>query len=79
MRPYYPTSRYLPPAEPLWVQLAFPVLAIAGAVIALLDVAAILSSLLNLWLHRYNYHRSPTALGGLPPIARVNNLSGNYT
>jgi transposase InsO family protein len=35
--------------------------------------------LLPEWLHRYNYHRSQTALGGLPPIARVNNLSGNYT
>lgn len=34
--------------------------------------------LLPAWLHRYNYHRSHTALGGLPPIARVNNLSGNY-
>lgn len=31
------------------------------------------------WLHRYNYHRSHTALGGLPPISRVNNLSGNYS
>jgi transposase InsO family protein len=30
------------------------------------------------WLHRYNYHRAHTALGGLPPIARVNNLSGHY-
>ena len=79
MRRHYPTSRNVPPAEPLWVELAFPALGVAGAVIALLDVAAILSSLLKLWLHRYNYHRSPTALGGLPPIARVNNLSGNYT
>ena len=34
--------------------------------------------LLPAWLHRYNYHRSHTALGGLPPIARVNNLPGNY-
>jgi transposase InsO family protein len=32
-----------------------------------------------LWLHRYNHHRSHTALGGLPPTARVNNLSGNYS
>jgi transposase InsO family protein len=31
------------------------------------------------WLHRCSYHRSHTALGGLPPIARVNNLSGNYS
>jgi transposase InsO family protein len=35
--------------------------------------------LLEAWLHMYNHHRSHTALGGLPPIARVNNLSGNYT
>jgi transposase InsO family protein len=31
------------------------------------------------WLHSYNYHRTHTALGGLPPIARVNNVSGKYT
>jgi transposase InsO family protein len=31
------------------------------------------------WLHMYNHHRSHTALDGVPPIARVNNLSGNYT
>ena len=31
------------------------------------------------WLHLYNHHRSHTALGGLPPIARVNNLCGNYS
>lgn len=37
------------------------------------------ASLLPAWLHRYNHHRCHTALGGLPPIARVNNLSGNYT
>ena len=36
------------------------------------------SRLLEGWLHMYNHHRSHTALGGLPPIARVNNLSGNY-
>ena len=36
-------------------------------------------SLLPDWLHGYNHHRSHTALGGLPPIARVSNLCGNYT
>ncbi len=30
-------------------------------------------------LHRSTDHRSHTALSGLPPISRVNNLSGNYT
>ena len=35
--------------------------------------------LLERWLHLYNHHRSHTALGGHPPIDRVNNLSGNYT
>jgi hypothetical protein len=28
--------------------------------------------------HRHDYHRTHTALGGLPPIARVNNLCENY-
>jgi transposase-like protein len=37
------------------------------------------SDLLEVWLHLYNHHRSHTALGGLPPVARLNNLPGNYT
>ena len=28
------------------------------------------------WLHKYNHHRTHTALGGLPPASRVPNLSG---
>jgi transposase InsO family protein len=31
------------------------------------------------WLHTYNHHRGHTALGGLPPISRVNNLPGHYS
>jgi transposase InsO family protein len=31
------------------------------------------------WLHTYNHHRSHTALGGQPPITRVNNGPGHYT
>jgi Integrase core domain len=34
--------------------------------------------LLGEWLHRYNYHRAHTALGGFPPIQRVNKVCGNY-
>jgi hypothetical protein len=30
------------------------------------------------FLHRDNHHRSHTALGGRPPISRVNNLAGHY-
>ncbi|WP_204061792.1 IS481 family transposase, partial [Microbispora corallina] len=30
------------------------------------------------FLHTYNYHRCHTALGGQPPITRVNNLTGQY-
>lgn len=35
--------------------------------------------LLSDWLHRYNFHRGHTALGGRSPIERVNNLCGSYT
>jgi transposase InsO family protein len=35
--------------------------------------------LLEVWLHRYNYHRTHTALEGRSPIDRVNNLCGNYS
>ncbi|WP_129339954.1 IS481 family transposase [Cellulomonas endophytica] len=31
------------------------------------------------WLHTYNHHRTHTALGGLTPIDRVNNLPGHYS
>ena len=30
------------------------------------------------WLHNYNHHRCHTALGGHPPMSRINNLSGSY-
>ncbi|MGQ4490988.1 IS481 family transposase, partial [Streptomyces sp. SAS_281] len=30
------------------------------------------------FLHSYNYHRCHTALGGRPPITRVNNPAGQY-
>jgi transposase InsO family protein len=33
---------------------------------------------LDHWLHRYNHHRSHTALNGLTPIDRVNNLTAQY-
>lgn len=36
-------------------------------------------ALLGDWLHRYNYHRTHTALAGLPPISRVNDVCGNYS
>lgn len=31
------------------------------------------------FLHTYNHHRCHTALGGQPPITRVNNAAGQYT
>ncbi|MFE5114029.1 IS481 family transposase, partial [Streptomyces sp. NPDC056663] len=31
------------------------------------------------FLHTYNHHRCHTALGGKPPISRVNNATGQYT
>ena len=27
------------------------------------------------WLHQYNHHRPHSALGGLPPITRLDNLA----
>jgi transposase InsO family protein len=30
--------------------------------------------LLSAWLHRYNFHRAHSALGGLAPVTSVNNL-----
>jgi transposase InsO family protein len=34
---------------------------------------------LDRWLHNYNHHRTHTALGGNPPMSRVNNLPGQYS
>ena len=31
------------------------------------------------WLHLYNHHRAHTALGGHPPISRVNNAPDSYS
>jgi transposase InsO family protein len=33
---------------------------------------------LPVWLHTYNHHRNHTAIGGHPPITRVNNPAGSY-
>ncbi|MFD8462304.1 DUF6092 family protein [Streptomyces antimycoticus] len=33
---------------------------------------------LETFLHTYNHHRCHTALGGQPPISRVNNAAGQY-
>jgi len=32
---------------------------------------------LTAWLHHYNHHRPHSALGGQPPVTRLNNLVGN--
>ncbi len=31
------------------------------------------------WLHEYNHHRLHTAIGKVPPISRLTNLTGQYT
>jgi transposase InsO family protein len=31
------------------------------------------------WLHEYNHHRLPTAIGRNTPISRLTNLPGQYT
>lgn len=37
------------------------------------------TQLLPDWLHLYNFHRTHTSLGGLPPASRLNNVDGNYS
>ncbi|MFJ9317990.1 IS481 family transposase [Pimelobacter simplex] len=31
------------------------------------------------WIHQYNHHRPHSALGGRPPITRLDNLAGHHT
>lgn len=33
---------------------------------------------LQRWIHDYNWHRTHTAIGGIPPAERLNNLIGHY-
>ncbi len=37
------------------------------------------TSALDTWLHTYNHHRCHTALGGHPPVSRVNEVPSHYT
>lgn len=30
------------------------------------------------WMHFFNHHRQPSAIGKVPPITRLNNLPGHY-
>ena len=43
------------------------------------DSSAERAAVLPQWLHTYNHHRNHTALGGQPPISRVNNPAGHYS
>jgi len=36
-------------------------------------------SALTPWLHTYNHHRQHSAIGKVPPITRLTNLSGQYS
>ena len=36
-------------------------------------------SALPAWIHSYNHHRAHSAIGGQPPIARLNNLPGHHS
>jgi len=42
------------------------------------DEDAVRTAALDTFLHSYNHHRCHTALGGKPPISRVNNPTGQY-
>ncbi|MER7986084.1 hypothetical protein ABTY53_10830 [Streptomyces noursei] len=44
-----------------------------------LEESARRTTALDSFLHSYNHHRCHTALGGQPPISRVNNPAGHYT
>jgi len=49
------------------------------AYVRVYDTNAERTAALDDWLHLYNHHRRHTALGGLTPIGRVNDLPGHYT
>jgi transposase InsO family protein len=34
---------------------------------------------LDNWLHVYNHHRCHTAIGGQPPVTRLDNLPGHHS
>jgi transposase InsO family protein len=43
------------------------------------DSEAARRNALPTWLHFYNHHRAHTAIGGLPPVSRLNNLPGHHS
>jgi transposase InsO family protein len=49
------------------------------AYVRLFTSSARRTAALDKWVHTYNHHRAHTALGGLAPIDRVNNLAGHYS
>jgi transposase InsO family protein len=40
---------------------------------------AVRRAALPAWLHEYNHHRPHTAIGGSPPITKLDNLAGHHT
>ncbi len=76
------THRRLPPRRPAWngkVERFNRTLLDEWAYVRNYRSDTARNRALDRWLHLYNHHRAHTALGGHPPMTRVNNLTGQHT
>jgi transposase InsO family protein len=63
-----PTDERGPTAAAFWTRAA-----------AFFAAHGIVAQRILTWLHIYNHHRAHTSLGQLPPVSRLNNVSGHYS
>jgi transposase InsO family protein len=71
----------LPPRRPAWngkVERFNRTLVEEWAYVRIYRSEQARTAALDRWLHLYNHHRAHTAIGGHPPISRVNNVPGQH-
>ena len=71
----------LPPRRPQWngkVERFNRTLLDEWAYVRVYRSDAARTAALDRWLHLYNHHRAHTAIGGHPPMSRVNNTPGQH-
>jgi transposase InsO family protein len=72
----------LPPRRPAWngkVERFNRTLVEEWAYVRIYRSDAARTAALDRWLHLYNHHRAHTAIGGRPPISRINNAPGQHS
>jgi transposase InsO family protein len=74
--------RRLPPRRPAWngkVERFNRTLLDEWAYVRVYRTDILRTRALDRWLHHYNHNRAHTALGGHPPMTRINNVPGQHS